>query len=54
MTTENLKFQQVAFQLFRDAEGFWGWTVGTHTMSASFTSRIIALQTAQKHIRQTK
>ncbi len=54
MNIENMKFQGVKFQLFQDADGFWGWVVGTHTMTPSFTSRIIALQTAQKHIRNSK
>lgn len=54
MSNENLKFQGVKFQLFQDADGFWGWVVGAHTMTASFSSRISALRTAQRHIQESE
>lgn len=54
MTYENLTHRQVKFQLFQDADGFWGWVVGNKTMLATFAYRMSALQSAQRYIKEGK
>jgi hypothetical protein len=54
MTNEITTYRRTEIKLFRDADGFWGWTIGRETMLAMFSSRSSAFGSAKRHIDDAK
>ena len=48
------QYHHAEFQLFQDADGFWGWVVGNKTFLATLAYRMSALQSAQRFINENK